>query len=408
MSDSNSWIDRDDDAVTRTRPQLAWHLAERAPRLLESVLDAVPELAEPLEMLRAHVPVPRLLHPSGAAPFVRFAGHGRSFCVAFPTPSAPDGHLVFKGSEHVTNDYESWLDEQAAVWVRIAARQETHFWADGGIEAEMRVLDKWAVLEGKVPGACTLEEARGEADVAASVQTAFVARYGATARAPLPLLSHRWPDASVERVRRALRPRLSPGAWTIAQRRLEQGLGLYVYYYPGFPVRLAHLGIGDAQELGLSTRLAQVDEIFDWRDTAESWLDLTAKLVALGFLPKSPDSLLSGDCLQYQNLVLDGGIADLDSMVHVDAIPAERQIRDVLRRTLLELTKSIATLLLGAAAQQPPFLRRFPDVGGHVASELWRRLRELGETKGLHPRLAPLVREAGWLDRIREAFAPSF
>jgi len=408
VSDPNSWIDRDDDAVTRTRPRLAWHLAERAPRLLESVLDAVPELAEPLERLRAHVPVPRLLHPSGAAPFVRFTGHGRSFCVAFPTPSVPDGHLVFKGSEHVTDDYESWLDGQAAVWVRVAARQETHFWADGGVEAEMRVLDKWAVLEGKVPGAYTLEEACGEADVAAGVQTAYFARYGATARAPLPLLAHRWPDASVERVRRALRPRLSPGAWTVAQRRLEPGLGLYVYYYPGFPIRLAHLGIGDAQELGLSTRLAQVDEVLDWRDTAESWLDLTAKLIALGFLPKSPDSLLSGDCLQYQNLVLDGGIADLDSMVHVDAIPAERQLRDVLRRTVLELTKSIATLLLGAAAQQPSFLRRFPDVGGHVASELRRRLRELGETTGLHPRLAPLVRETGWLDRIREAFAPSF
>jgi len=404
----SSWIDRDDDAVVRTRPQLVWHLAERAPRLLAAVLSAEPALAEPLERLRMHVPVPRRRDPGDAAPFVRFAGHGRSFCVAFPTAAAPEGHLVFKGSEPIAADFEEWLDEQANVWMRVAARQESHFAADGGVEAELRLLDKWAVLEGKVPGACTLDEAVGEADVAAAVQEAFAARFGEIARAPLPLLAGRWPPETVERVRAALASRLSPGAWEIARRRLEHGLGLYVYYYPGIPVRLAQLAIGDAGELGLAARLEQLDEIFDWRDTAQSWLDLVARMAALGFLPKSPTSLLSGDCLQLQNLMLDGGIADLDSIVHVDAVPSERQLRDVWRRTLLELTKSLATLLLGAPAQDPAFLRRFPDVGAIAGNALVERLRAIDAKARVHPRIVALLGEGSWPDRIREAFQPSF
>lgn len=409
MNGTTEWFDRDDSQIVRTRPELVWSLADRAPRLLDAVLSVEPALEQPLVRLRAHVPVPRRLHPTDAAPFVRFAGHGRSFCVAIPTPAAPDGHLVFKGSEHVASDFESWLDDQADDWLRIVARQESHFSADGGVEAEMRILDKWAILEGKVPGAYTLEEAVAEAETAAAVQDAFAARFGATARAPLPLLAYRWPQERVDHVRTALEPRLSAGALAIAERRLRLGLGLYVYWYPGFPIRLAHLAIGDAQQLGLATRLAQLEEIFDWRDSAQGWMDLTSKLIALGFLPKSPASVVSGDCLQFQNVILDGGIADLDSLVHVDAVRSERELRDVLRRTLLELTKSVTTLLLGAPAQDPSFQRRFPDVGAAVTTELFDRLRTLHATGALHPRLAALLlRDADWLERIRVAFQPSF
>jgi hypothetical protein len=403
-----AWFDRDDDVIVQTRPELVWHLAERAPRLADRVLAASPSLAEPLERLRSHVPVPRRRVPSDAAPFFRFTGHGRSFCVAYATEGDPDGHLVFKGSEHIAADFDEWLDEQAVRRLRITARQETHFTADGGVEAEMRLLDKWAVLEGKIPGACTLDEAVGEAEIAATVQEAFTASFGATARAPLPLLAYRWPQQCVDRVRAALLPRLSAGAFTIAERRLKSGLGMYVYYYPGFPVRLAQLAIADAAELGLAARLEQIDEIFDWRHTAESWIDLTAKLIALGFLPKSPASVVTGDCLQFQNMVLDGGIADLDSVIHVDAVHEERELRDILRRTLLELTKSLATLLLGGPAQDAAFLRRFPDVSGLVGAELAKRLQAIGATGRLHPRIGALLREGSWLDRLREAFEPSF
>ncbi len=401
------WIDRDDDLVQRTAPELVWHLAEQAPELAEAVLEAMPALAEPLEGLRFRVPVPRRRFPD-APPFVRFAGHGRSFCVGLGDPPGTKGHLVFKGSEHMTEDYEAWLDEQAGRWLRIAARQETHFHADGGVEAEMRLLDKWAVLEGKVPGAYTLDEALGEAGAATELQSAFAETYGEAARAPLPLLAYRWAEECVDRVRNALRPRLSPGAWAMAARGLEGGLGLYVYYYAGTPLRLAHLGIGDAESLGISSRLEQLAADVDWREAAEGWLDLTAKMIAVGFLPKSPASVVRGDCLQFQNVILDGGLADLDSLIHVDKVPTERELRDILRRTVIELTKSIATLLLGAPAQDASFLRRFPDIAGYVGGELMTRLARAEATTGLHPRVAAVVRPAAWLDRIEEALRQAF
>src|SRR5262245_8233778 len=158
---------------------------------------------------------------------------------------------------------------------------------------------------------------------------------------------------------------------------------MYVYYYPSAPVRLAHLPIGNAEEIGLSSRWKQLDEVLDWRETVEGWLDLAAKMIRLGFLPKAPTSLLSGDCLQYQNGVVDGGFADLDSIIHVDAVKSERELRDILRRTLIELSKSIATLLLGPPAQHAEFLRRFPDVTARISAELESRLRGAD----VHPRI---------------------
>ena len=121
-----------------------------------------------------------------------------------------------------------------------------------------------------------------------------------------------------------------------------------------------------------------------------------------------PASVVTGDCLQLQNMVLDGGIADLDSVIHVDAVREERELRDILRRTLLELTRSLATLLLGAPAQDATFLRRYPDVSVLVGAELVKRLERIGATTGLHPRIGALLREAAWIDRVRAAFQASF
>jgi hypothetical protein len=399
----SGWIDRDDAIVRRTVPEPVWDLAERAPDLAAAAFRAIPGLAAVADGLRSRVPIPRRRAPFRDPPFVRFAGHGRSSCVALGDPST-GGHLVFKGAEPTCDDYEAWLDEQAAHRLRIEARQQTHFGSDGGVEAEMSILDKWAVLEGKVPGAYTLTEALGEASTAARLQSAFVAAYGELARAPLPLLACRWEDERTARVRAELGRRLSPAALAIAERGLERGLGLYVYHYPGPPVRLAHLPLAHAEGIGLGSRLRELGEILDWRETAEGWMDLAARMMRLGFLPKSPASLLSGDCLQFQNAVLDGGLADLDSVVHVDAVKSERELRDVLRRSLLELQKSILTLLLGAPAQQAGFLRRFPDVTACLWNELMSRLAK----PGAHPRIAAALRGPDWLDRLEDALRHAF
>ena len=93
----------------------------------------------------------------------------------------------------------------------------------------------------------------------------------------------------------------------------------------------------------------------------------------------APSSVVTGDCLQFQNMVLDGGIADLDSLVHVERVATERELLDIVRRTLLELTKSLATLLLGVPAQDPAFLRRlrfivdFPRPDADAREKIWRQ-----------------------------------
>jgi hypothetical protein len=397
-----AWLDRDDERVRRTTPALAWHLEDACPALAERARDAVPALAPVLSALRARLPVPRRRVPVDDAPFTRLRGHGRAFCVGLGEPPGEDGWVVVKGSEPTCDDFEAWLDEQASRTLRVTAGQVVGFTEDGGVEAAMPLLEKWAVLEGKVPSALTLEEAGTEARRAAEFQEAYAAAHGVAARVPLPLAAWRWPETVVARVRAALEARLSPGAMAAAEAGLRGGLGVYAWWYPEAPVRLAHLVLPDAAETGVEARLERLSELLDWRAAARGWLDLVAEMLALGFLPKSPANVVRGDCLQFQNLVLDGGIADLDSLVRFDEVRGETAFRDALRRTVTELSKGVATLLLGPPGQDPAVLRRLPDVVASVAAELWSRLRRAEASRGLHPRLAAAVRETDWLARVEE------
>src|SRR5262249_9541830 len=147
-------------------------------------------LARAVDDLRGGVVAPSRRFPEPETGFVRLSGHGRSVCRALGEPRGEDGFLVLKGTEPTCEDYEAWVEEQAARSLRVVAGQVVGFAADGGVEASMPLLEKWAVLEGKVPCAVTLEEAISEAERAADFQRAYLAAHGETARVPLPIAVH--------------------------------------------------------------------------------------------------------------------------------------------------------------------------------------------------------------------------
>src|SRR5262249_57924643 len=95
--------------------------------------------------------------------------------------------------------------------------------------AELTGLDKLALIEGKVPGCVTLAEALADARAALAVQRAHVARHGAPARLPFPLVVARWPDPVAERALAALRPRLRRRAREVVEPAVRASLPVYVY-----------------------------------------------------------------------------------------------------------------------------------------------------------------------------------
>lgn len=348
--------------VERAAP--AWDLLLDAPELATRI---EPRFAELVTSLREGIPVMRDVGVVDHAPYVRPPGHRRSF---YRTLSS--GVLAIKGSEPLSMNLDAFLAELADGRVHVECRLGSPA-RDGTLaRAFLSGLDKFPILEGKVPACVTLAEALADARAAAAVQHAYLERYGELARLPLPLFVGRWGDDVTATISRALRPRLRGRALEVVDGCLARGLGVYAYYYPSLPLRLAHLAIPDADSRDtFAARLAALGRL-EPRVLFGRWITLVARLLALGFVPKDPTTLVTGDCLQVQNIVLDGGFADADSLVVASELD-DRALRDALRRTVHELALTGTRLLAGLRVSTVELRDRLPDLHAVV----WNDLREL-------------------------------
>lgn len=83
--------------------------------------------------------------------------------------------------------------------------------------------------------------------------------------------------------------------------------------------------------------------------------------------------MVTGDCLQVQNAVLDGGFADVESLI-ASSLLDDRALRDAVRRTVHELAVTATRLLLGLWVSTVDMRDRLPDIHAVVWNALAERL----------------------------------
>jgi hypothetical protein len=310
---------------------IVWDAGEAAPALVA----AVPGLAGHLAALRRAVPVAEELRPFAAEGFARPHRHLRAFY-----KSVPEGVIAIKGSEPLAPGLAPHFAAMSRFRIDYPARGKSLFSA----------IEHFPLIEQKIPLAVTLDEAREDAAAAETVQSAQLARFGSVARVPLPLLVLRWPDEAAERHLAALAPLLSRRARRIVEREAEAGLGAFVYHYPTVPLRVAHL----PAILGLvghePTWRSRLAGLTDPAVTIARWIDLVARLLVLGFLPGSIDSIGVGHCLEVKNAVIDGGFVDLGSVQRIDEAATPQAFAETLLAAIADLAKTVRHLLRGDAA----------------------------------------------------------
>jgi hypothetical protein len=321
--------------------------------------------ADVTSALRAGVPVLRDVHAVDHGPYLRPLGHRRAFYIR-----DADGVLAIKGSEPLAANFADFIAELAAERVHVELRLGTPAVDRTLARADLDGLAKLAIVEGKVPGCVTVREALDEARAALAAQCAYVARHGRPARLPLPVFVGRWRDDVVAGVRDVLAARLTPRV----EAALAGGIAVYAYRYPSVPVRLAHVALRDATSAReMHDRLAEIARHVDPRRALEGWLALTAQLLALGFVAKSPETVVTGDALQVQNLCLDGGFVDASSLIETRTLD-ERALRDAIRRTAHELALAATRLLLGLATSTELLRDRLPELVAIVWADLLARI----------------------------------
>ncbi|HEY0095737.1 MAG TPA: acyl carrier protein, partial [Archangium sp.] len=378
---------------------IAWDVARDAPVLWRHLLDNEPWVAEALERMRHDLPVPPTNGTFESADFFRPQGHFRAFYQRGPGESV----LAIKGAEVRCEDQLGFLQLlQQRLFERFAKHSVTN------------TLEYFLIQERKVPGALTLPEALTEAQRAAELQARFLEEYGEPGGVPLPLLVVRWSEEVVARFRSRLLPLLSGFTLTIAQNELRDGLACYVYWFPKAPFpRVSHFAGSLAQESQrtgsggfTNTRLvyATLKHNLDPEAVVDSWVRLAARLLLLGYFPSDIQHFKNGQCIEPQNVLLNGTFADLDSVTPMRQLGSDREFYASFLAMLNLLANTVRVFLTaesnGTTTLPGPFPHQFqrPDFLEmlsvlHVWERLKVHLREQrrGPRGTLDPRLEELV-----------------
>jgi hypothetical protein len=186
----------------------------------------------------------------------------------------------------------------------------------------------------------------------------YLSRYSRLARVPVPLLVVRWSQKYTVALLEALKPFLAKTSFANLRRVTESGLGALVYYYPSLPLRVSHAApdkVADLTDTGISPermgvsfaeRLDTLRQRFEPSQTIQRWMNLLADMLFLGYFPF--DTYYMGHCLQPQNLCIDGGCADTDSLVPMSTIPEERYFIELFLDASIWLAWSISQYLRGS------------------------------------------------------------
>ncbi|RQQ61473.1 hypothetical protein [Burkholderia stagnalis] len=358
-----------------------WSLREQSQEIYDALAKTEPALGDVYGLLDGELPVQKQWAFGDYGPVSRPDRHVRAFYLdlgKLTSVSDGRGFIAIKGTEPVSENFASIAKRMGEMW-------NVFSWTIGGQARPvledlslMNQLERFPISEGKPPGVHPLWDADDEARCALQLQTAYYRRFGRLARIPTPLFVYRWPEAVREQALDVLRPLLSPRTAILVEAMIRDELGAYVYHYPAYPMRAMHVRGGDVGvEVPYDKRHAALRELTDPDTAIERWIRLTAEFLALGWIPTDPAHFGRGNCLMAQNLVLDGGIVDVNSIRHVSTMRAPGELDFAVRQSVRELTQSISWFLVGTEAGVPWFQRIFVDAFAHVWDALRRELAEL-------------------------------
>ncbi|MFI5349685.1 MAG: hypothetical protein ACHQ2Z_09085 [Elusimicrobiota bacterium] len=364
-----------DRPVRFVRPSsIAWDARSQAPSLLRAVEARAPWVRPLLPRYRREMPVARTCGTFKAKPYIRPDGHHRAFYIEGSGPGA----LGVKGAELLAADLPDKL--------RVLGRPPAVL--------KPSSLEHLAIIEQKIPMAMMLEEGLAQARKAAAFQTAHLARYGELARIPVPLLVYRWGTRDSATFQKRLRPALSKRAGSIVERLARGGLSSMIYYYPSLPLRTLHLAqvVAGAEPRGYRDGVRKMRRYGSFFGELEApsvivsrWIELTARMLALGFSPSDLSHWRDGQMLHAQNAVLDGGFVDVESLQPLSEMADDRSFYETFLLTWMDLSATVKRLLTGFADRADvswPFIDLSPAylavpalVGCHVGARLRDRLR---------------------------------
>lgn len=236
------------------------------------------------------------------------------------TTSPFDEPRFFRPSRHIRGFYQRVDDWQDGDSEAVVAYKGSEVWSEdlksvAAAMSEGRTClnkhDYFIMEEGKTPIVYLKHEAMSDAQKGLSLFRAVRSAFHYHPQLPLPLCVVQWPSVQLETYYDAVLPYLSPTAQAMVQRNLLNGIAEYVYFFPGSPARLRHQE-PDARQL---------TDLQDAFRTVDRWVTLFTQILCSGYLPCVLSNQKWGCCVQDQNVCMDGGFVDVDSVASLTEEP---------------------------------------------------------------------------------------
>lgn len=364
--------------------ETTWHVKDHGSELLALVTRRDPGVAQLVDELPRSCPVAESCQPFDDGTFHRLKGHVRSFAAR----TSGGGVVVYKGTEPLTRDYVEVCED---------ARRARAF-------CMLSKIDWFLLIENEPFLGQSLPIALHYAKLSLEFTAKYVARTGQLPRMPFPLAVLRLPQQVAEQFAENCRPFISDRPQLSARERLAdlipKGLGVFVYYYPGTPLRAAHARgmFPGSHEAGAFQSAAAID----FKSAIDGWLDLVAEMLVLGYFPTA--NIHQGNCMQAQNLVIDGGMCDIDSLEAMSNLTTDRDFHDALFYSLLQLTASICSVLTDKTAHvgQIVFATVWSELVTRVQSKSERGLADRRILDALRPMSLEYLFHPRMMDALRE------
>jgi hypothetical protein len=242
------------------------------------------------------------------------------------------------------------------------------------------ITEIFPLHEQKLPYAVHVPEALQEAVLTTRFLGEYLRAFDDWPPFPIHLAVYRLPDSHRQRYYQALRQFASPRSMQQCELLGQEGLAVYLYLFPSLPMRLAHcvpntiLTSGIVDAASRATVLEQRCGL-DAQAALEKFLSFAGRMLALGFFPLSLASFGIGYCTSAQNVTVDGGMVDSDSLTPFSEIRSDWEFATVLLTSLSSLCVTARVMCYSPL----PFVRfefADPSTVSMLMSELvWDRIR---------------------------------
>lgn len=362
--------------------ETVWQLKNENPLIWNRFLEEHPEVALLCDTFGKEIPEALSLDPFDTGDYVRPLRHLRAFYKRLNH----SGVVAFKGTEILNDTVMDKVQMLDQVQVDYPSKGRSLF----------TVLEHFPIVEQKIPMVVTYNECMEDVDSAMLLQKRHWDFFETFAQAPIPLLVIKWNAKITASYINQLLPMLSARAGEIVTLVAQKGLACIIYYYPELPIRVAHMDLEfKLKKESYPQRLEQLKQQLNPKTVIDLWIDNTAKMLSMGLMPSSIESIGVGHCLEAQNAVLDGGFVDLGSIKPFEKITTEKEFLQTFSATVIDLANTIQAFLLGPQIQATAEYRNptltMMNTLGQVQEKLFSKIAIYANQFSVDKRLQELI-----------------